>query len=547
MNFTPFGPILIARNLVEDPFGNLSRAWERDPEGGIHPIFLRRFKAELAVPAVAEALAHDPETLSLPASCGVGHQFGWLPAPHWKVNHQRSRSVRRIQEKCREERIPLDPSLSLHVALTLAHLCARFWRAGRSVGPLNLDSVRVDFEGGLFLPDLGWMPTLIRLADRDPALRATLPELPRGPEAGDFRDEGARLGAFLFELFTFTPLPEGAERARAIGTAHFWATEEPRPLPETVRTGLSRLLGCIEPYETLEGALRELEAVVFEDEDGPSTFNLAHMMHTLFREDQARQRQEMETERAALQDSGAWGGEGAGTTAPPVVEPARKSHRGLITAGALTVAGITLGSFLYMRSQERHQQDLEAELAHLKSAYEQQVQRGGDEATLERGRMELQGQLGRLVEQAKNQAQREMVGKELERLRTKEPAARKPAEPAPAALAKAEEEPARPMPPPVRDPGVRPQAAAPAGADRPAQIKTLTRFPWPAGEPRSNVLVRVFVGDDGRPLRATLESGSSAGPRTAAAATEAALKSRYLPAIRGGKAVRDWLDVPFNP
>jgi hypothetical protein len=41
--------------------------------------------------------------------------------------------------------------------------------------------------------------------------------------------------------------------------------------------------------------------------------------------------------------------------------------------------------------------------------------------------------------------------------------------------------------------------------------------------------------------------GTTAGPKAVQAAIEAALRSRFLPAVQGGSAVRDWVEVRFTP
>ena len=308
MAFTPFGPILLAQQLIEDDLGSLSRAWERDAAGELHPIFLRRFPPSMASPAVIQAFEYSLRALDLPATCGKGHQLGLQPAPHWKVDYRESRSLRRLQEQCREEQFPLELGLSLHLAYTLAHLCAKFWRAGLSVGPLSLDSIRVDFQGSLFLPHLAWLPTLIRLADGDPALRLALPNLPRGPIAGDLRREALRFGTFLYELITFEAFPVGLSPKQAMAQAQRWTPAGPVPIPDGIRQDLARLLGEDQPFETLEGALKDLEAHVFEDEEGPSTFNLAHLMHTVFRKNHELQKQQLRSEAEILQSNESWAG-----------------------------------------------------------------------------------------------------------------------------------------------------------------------------------------------------------------------------------------------
>jgi protein TonB len=370
------------------------------------------------------------------------------------------------------------------------------------VGSLSLDSIRIDFEGGLFLPDLGWLPTLIHLADEDPALRAALPELPRGPVEGDLTQEAQRFGAFLVELITFEAVPAGLSPAQALDQAQFWTPQGPQPLPVSVRQGLARLVGGAEPYETLEGALKAFEKIVYEDEDGPSTFSLAHLMHILFRQDYERQRDQLDLELATLrQEDKLW-----------AAKPTRSS-KGVLAAGLLAAAAAGIGTYMLMRNHESP------------------------------GRTEASAPPPAQVQLPRQEPPQRPVQ-----------AVQSPGLP-PQARPKHDPLPAREPVLPQKEGNVRTApsspkpTAAPSGAgvqDRPAQIRSLAHFPWPQGVPRETVSLRVFIHEDGHPLRATVVPGASPAPRITQAACEAAMKSTFLPAIRNGKAVRDWVQVQFN-
>jgi len=553
MGFRVFGPVLVAQDLVTDGLGTLSRAWARDAEGIPRPIFLRQFAPELWLPKVTAALEANQRALDLPPACGTGHQFWPDPVPHWRVQHRMSRSIRRIQEQCRAEAFPLDLALSLHVAWTLAHVCAKFWRAGLSVGALSLDSVRVDFEGSLFLPDLAWLPILIRLADEEPGLRSALPSLPRGPVEGDLHDEASHFGKFLYELITFETLPEGQSPSAALERAQVWTPGGPQPLPEPIRLGLARLLGDGVPFETLEEALKEFERIVFEDEDCPSTFNLAYLMRTLFRQDYDLQQEQLEKEREELSSPGHGWVEAPERSPEPKVARPKRLRAGLAAALLAAVCAATVGP-LVLRHLERSRKGLETALATLKSPPAQ-----GDRQSKEApapSRAPGKDDLERLQATVAHEAP--------SALQVKKPEAPPSPVPAPPATLNArpmEHGPAaRPQPrteapaPPRLGPGVGagldgPGTPLPAtGAqDRAAQIKSLAPLAWPQAEPRVPVVLRVFVHEDGHALRATAVAGPPPGSKAAQAAMEAVLKSRYLPALRGGKAVRDWVEVQFKP
>jgi hypothetical protein len=351
-----------------------------------------------------------------------------------------------------------------------------------------------------------------------------------------------------------------------------WTPDEPEPLPLQVREGLARLLDDQNPFGTLEGALKDLEALVFDEDEGPSTFNLAHLIHTLFRREHDRQVQTLAAEQEALKSSELWGG--AAGPVQPASPVQGKSHRGLILGGTLGLAAAASVLLLLIRDQDHSRRLLEAELAKLQTAYAVQVQQGVDAASLERHQEKLKEELQRLAASARTAEERTLVGNEIERLAAKVPPAQTRVNLSPSALPSSRtvegpvtevrtipvsarlEPPASPplaAPAVSSAPGSQAQAPPPAGVassrpqDGPPQIQSLPRLAWPQGTPRVRVSMRAFIHEDGRPLRATAVPGSSAPAELVQAATEAVMKSRFLPAMRNGKPIRDWVQVDFNP
>ncbi|MDO6386154.1 energy transducer TonB [Uliginosibacterium sp. 31-12] len=110
--------------------------------------------------------------------------------------------------------------------------------------------------------------------------------------------------------------------------------------------------------------------------------------------------------------------------------------------------------------------------------------------------------------------------------------------------------------PAVTDAGAPQAAPGPVSAPSPEPVQA-PRFdaaylqnPAPAypsasrnlGE-QGRVLLRVQVGEDGRPLQVLLDT-SSGYPRLDRAAREAVSNWRFTPGSRGGKPVVDWVRVP---
>ena len=102
----------------------------------------------------------------------------------------------------------------------------------------------------------------------------------------------------------------------------------------------------------------------------------------------------------------------------------------------------------------------------------------------------------------------------------------------------------------------KPQAAAPTVPDVEATItqranpvlpRTVNKNFLPANLRNSEirVSVKVFVGPEGRPLKVVIENGVE-GFGYNDAAKEAAYKSSYSPAVKGGKAVNGWTTVIYN-
>jgi hypothetical protein len=60
------------------------------------------------------------------------------------------------------------------------------------------------------------------------------------------------------------------------------------------------------------------------------------------------------------------------------------------------------------------------------------------------------------------------------------------------------------------------------------------------------VTVKVFVGQQGKPLKVLVENGVIGAFGYDDAAKQAALQSTYTPATRGGKPINSWMTVEYN-
>lgn len=534
MRLQKFGSMVIAQDLLEDGYGTLSRAWESGGEGIVSPVFLRRFGPALAGSAFLRTLDEAGGSVNLPPACGRGHAFSLWPEPHWKLDYRPSRSIRSLSEACKREGYPFGLPQGLHLAWQLLQVCGPFWRRRKSIGALTFDSVRVDFEGSLFLPDLGWMPTLVQAAAKDPALRAAFPGLPEVLD-GDLETEAKRLARFLIELFRFESLPPEMPDSEVLAHAHLWTPAGPEPLPGPVTLRLSRMLGSHPPFRTLEEGLEDLQQFVFELEEGPSTFNLAYLMHTLFRREFEQQAARVEEEVRSIQGSLAVG-ESRPDPAEPLASRRPRSTKMIWAAAGLLCAGGGFIGYRQYRSQEVRRMDLEAELARAQGIRARQAQASADLAALEWSQAKVKAELEQMMARAREVEEQEKIRavRAGGQARPAPPTAPLQAETRVAAFQAA---------PPAAPPPVPALQAAPALQDGPAALRSLPgRVPVAERLPQA-VRLRVFVAEDGHPIRAVALPGSSVPPELVQRAVDAALGGTYTPAVRAGRAVREWTEV----
>ena len=110
----------------------------------------------------------------------------------------------------------------------------------------------MSFEGSIQLLDAPYAPLVRSLLVKAPVLRQELAPYLQEPEGGPLQQDLFALGAVLYELLTFEPLPAGADLQSVLERATLKAAQEDAPLPAEIRAFLGRLLLSRQPFPTVE-------------------------------------------------------------------------------------------------------------------------------------------------------------------------------------------------------------------------------------------------------------------------------------------------------
>jgi len=308
------GDFVAVEVLSETSLGTLYKAVPAEGEARL--VFLKVFPDSLTTCAPAATLlqAHsarwqgiqDLYTLRLESAGIAGDRM--LAS----YEYRQGRLLSDILRRCDQEGIPVAPDQAVYLAERIAGALVSLSTQDQFAGALSPEEVLVTFEGEVKL-----LPTLGRdLATTDLRAEGLLThllayqseEVRSGKKARSAADRFA-LGALLFELLLHQPLrPEGAEgdvKARLAEAKAGLGMSE--PLPPKLAAVLEKALLPSEPgaYETIDAFKADLDALITSGEYSPSTFNMAFLMHTLFRdEDEAEARKDsgwLALDRSAFQ------------------------------------------------------------------------------------------------------------------------------------------------------------------------------------------------------------------------------------------------------
>ncbi len=555
---TRLGDYDLVAELASDPFGSLHRAVKFD--GGLFKrhALVRRFNPDWLSAGLREGLS-DGVRISL----GLGEARGL--APHCRIydsetplvayDLQPGKPLGVLIETLRGMQLPMGLEHVLTVMRDLAQTIAHIHERGFEHGMLNAHQIWVTYEGATTLLDATFAAAERTCLSRMKEAPQSLQNLGTAPKTGFSRDIFllASLGWQMMTLESKVP----ADGVALLQSLDAWAVQSGQPLPNHLRTLFARMVGINAPFRNLDEFLDLATESLHAEEDHFSTFNLAFLMHTAFREIIPAEERAMKVEREAL-----YLPPQEGFASPMVNETAPLKRRAPLRwlGAGLAAAAVSTVLFLALRSSSREAQTLRGSLAESEVNAAQLAQVAAD-----RGRALKEVKASQVLQ---DEMTRENLNENkpgiaralgIQSPASVEPKRKEIASPSipektpPAAPPKPQVQPTplaiKTSPAPVSIPGPAPAAtpsASTATQDRAARLLSIPSVTAPAearGSLPAKVNLRVFVDDSGKPLRVMVVDGSSRHPALDAAATRAALQGVYQPAYHGGRPARDWVEV----
>jgi TonB family protein len=592
--YTRLGSYLLASELASDPFGAVHRAVVISGSGFDRHVLVRSFSEELFQAGLNTRLSEAGRVVPLLGGAriyGLGYRIEGGKAPHVAWDYVPGRSLAQLIEKARQEQIPFGVDHALTVIQGVAQGLVQMQAKGVNHGVLSPHSVWVSFEGATQIVDAPYAALVKSLLPKAPGVQHKLAPYLQGH--GDaLQLDLFGLGAILYELLTFEPLPVGGDLQGVLDRATLKAAQEDGPLPAEIRAFLGRLLLGRQPFASPEAFSAELERVLYDGEYSPTTFNMAFFMHTLFREENDRDATAMKAEQSDNYLAYTAAGESLRSGATRVehldghdeAQVSQKNSTLLIGGGIAAVVILGLGYIFFGRTKvdpamqkqlaelqllkvqiEQQKSDLDAkakseadntvklqkQLSETKSVEEKvKLQKQLDEAQQRKAELERQQQVAeqRLVQQ--KQAEQKLA--EQKQASAMKVAAPVPTPPAPQAPPRPQPVPEAPSPVPaqVQQQQQQQQQAAPAAPSitEPAGVtnQVAPAYPMRAVQMRWQlntdhiVRLKVFVGEQGQPLKVTIIEGVPGTFGFDEAAIEAANRCSYHPAMRDGRPVKGW-------
>jgi outer membrane biosynthesis protein TonB len=591
--YTRLGSYLLASELASDPFGAVHRAVVIVGNGFDRHVLVRTFSEEMFQAGMNTRLAEAGRVVPLLGGArifGLGYRIESGKTPHVAWDYVPGRSLAQLIDKAKQEQIPFGVDHALTVIQGVAQGIVQMQAKGVSHGVLSPHSVWVSFEGATQLVDAPYASLAKSMLGKAPSAKHKLASYLQGPANDALQQDLFALGAVLYELLTFERLPVGGDLQSVLDRATLKAAQEDAPLSAEIRAFLGRLLLGRQPFATVEAFSTELERVLYDGEYSPTTFNMAFFMHTLFREENDRDASAMKAEHGDNYLAYTAAGETLRSGATRVehidghaeAQTSQKNSTLLIGGGLAAVVILGLGYILFGRPKvDPAMQKQLAELQLLKVQIEQQKSDLDAKAQAEAEKTtQLQKQLSetksveekiRLQKQLEEAQVRKLEVERQQKLADQRLIDQKAAEQKLAEQKKAAETKVAALPPPPVQEAPKPQpmqeapkpapvptptapataqSASPAGApsSEPAHVvnQVAPAFPLRAIQLRWGtnmdhlVRLKVFVSEQGQPLKVSVIEGVTGSYGFDEAAIEAANKSTYSAAMRDGKPVRGW-------
>jgi len=576
-SYNRLGSFLLAEVLATNPGGTVVRAVATAGGAFQRHHLLRTFSDDLLEAGLGSRWGEaQRQANQLAGVRGVGANYRFESGKPACVvcDYIPGRSLATVLDRTRNEQIPLGVDHALTVLQSVAQAIIQMHDKNIHHGSLSPHSVWVGFEGATQILDAPYGAVIQGLLPKAPPLQAALApyRAAAAAAANAFQQDLFALGAMFYELLTLEQLPAGPGIPAALAGATLKAAQEEARIPAEVLGMLKRLLLVAAPFASAAEFSGTLERVLYDGDYSPTTFNMAFLMHTLFRDESEQDAQAVKHEQGAnftpyLPPPPAAAG-------PGQARPARAASRTgtYLLAGGVVVALCGVGGMfvLYQQSNHQHQleqQSLQAKLAAFQREKEANDARLADIAKQEEAQKTLEEMFGKQAEQGATQAARAAAMQELEaaRLKTKD-LARQRAEVMKEKQKLSQQAPvplARPLPPALPAPAAAPVpapappaavAAAPAEAPPVITQKTApqppqgTRESLPAALQQTNlrVALKVFVDAAGRPQKVVIVKGVEGNYGYNDSAQNAALASSYAPASRNGKPAAGWLDLEYD-
>ncbi len=596
--YTRLGSYLLASELASDPFGAVHRAVVIAGSNFDHHVLVRTFSEELIQAGMNVRLAEAGRVVTLLDGAkifGLGYRIESGKTPHVVWDHVAGRSLAQLIDKAKQEQIPFGVDHALTVIQGVAQGIVQMHANGVNHGVLSPHSVWVSFEGTTQLVDAPFASLAKSMLARAPSAKHRLAPYLQGPDNDALQQDLFALGAVLYELLTFECLPVGGDLQAVLDRATLKAAQEDIPLPAEIRAFLDRLLLGRQSFATMEVFNTELERVLYEGEYNPTTFNMAFFMHTLFREENDQDVTVMRAEQGdnyvaytaageALRSSATHvePSDGQAGSQEPQPEAILVKTAGLLIGGLL-IATVLLGLGYLFFSRHKDDPAIQKQLVELQQLKLQVEQQKADLDAKAKAEGEKTTQLQKQLTETKSADEKAKIQKQIEeaqqrrldlerqqrdaeqRLNEQRLAEQKLAEQKQASEGKPAVPPPAPPPPVSEVPKSQPVPEAPkaAASSAPAapqpasataavyEAARIVNQSIPIYPPRAiqmrwgtnqdqKVRLKVFVGEQGQPLKVSVIEGVTGSSGFDEAAIEAANKSTFSPATRDGKPVRGW-------
>ncbi len=590
--YTRLGSYLLASELASDPFGAVHRAVVIVGNSFDRHVLVRTFSEEMFQAGMNARLAEAGRVVPLLGGArifGLGYRIESGKTPHVAWDYVPGRSLAQLIDKAKQEQIPFGVDHALTVIQGVAQGIVQLQAKGVSHGVLSPHSVWVSFEGATQLVDAPYASLAKSMLAKAPSAKHKLASYLQGPANDALQQDLFALGAVLYELLTFERLPVGGDLQSVLDQATLKAAQEDAPLSAEIRAFLGRLLLGRQSFATVEAFSTELERVLYDGEYSPTTFNMAFFMHTLFREENDRDAMAMKAEQGDNYLAYTAAGETMRSGATRVehidglaeAQVSQKNSTLLIGGGLAAVVILGLGYIFFGRTKvDPAIQAQLLEFKQIKAEMEKQKADLDAKAKVESDKTaQLQKQLSetksveekaKLQKQLEESQQRKLEVERQQKLAEQKLAEQKAAEQKVVEQKKAAETKVAVLPPPPVQEIPKPQPmqeaprqvpvptpAAPTAAQsapsaapssEPAHVvnQVAPAFPLRATQLRWGtnmdhlVRLKVFVSEQGQPLKVSVIEGVAGAYGFDEAAIEAANKSSYSPASRDGKPVRGW-------